>query len=51
MGNVNWSVALSMLLKPLVLALGLCALAAIRIAIIKWMPDCKLKRLFLLRVE
>jgi hypothetical protein len=32
-------------------ALGLCALVAVRIAVQKWMPDCKLKRLFLIRVD
>lgn len=48
---MSWSAILAVMLKPLMLALGLCALVAVRIAVQKWMPDCKLKRLFLIRVD
>jgi len=44
------SFALAMLLKPLALALGLCALAAVRIVVSRFMPDGRIKRLLLVRV-
>ncbi len=44
------SVALAMLLKPFVLLAFLTALLCVRFAIIKFMPECKFKRILLTRV-
>jgi len=46
------SFAIAMALRPVALFVLLaCVLLPIRYAVIKWMPDSKLKRLLLLRVQ
>jgi hypothetical protein len=45
------SLMLAMLIKPFVLLIGLAFLICVRYAIIKYMPDGWLKRLFLIRLD
>lgn len=45
------SLMLAMLIKPFVLLVGLAFLVCVRYAIIKYMPDGWLKRLFLIRLD
>lgn len=45
------SLMLAMLIKPFVLLIGLALLICVRYAIIKYMPDGWLKRLFLIRLD
>lgn len=43
---------LAAFLRPFVLFFILaCVLLPIRFAVMKWMPECRLKRLFLLRID
>lgn len=42
--------AIALLLKPFALFAFLALLLCVRYAIIKWMPECRLKRLLLIRV-
>lgn len=44
------SFAIAMLLKPFALFLFLALLLCARYAVIWWMPECRLKRLLLLRI-
>lgn len=41
---------ISVLLKPFLALLFFCALAAVRVALQKWMPDSRLKRILLFKV-
>ena len=49
---VQMSFAIAALLRPFALFLLLaCVLLPIRRAVMRWMPECAVKRLFLLRVD
>lgn len=45
------STVIALLLKPFALLAILAALLAVRHAVMRWMPDSRLKRLFLLRIK
>lgn len=51
MTDEQFSFMVATALKPFVVLIALALLLCVRFAVIKWMPEGKLKRLFLIRVK
>lgn len=51
MAPEQWSFVLALALMPLALFLLMCLLALARVAIARFLPDCRITRLLLVRVD